>query len=113
MCFIEHCEKIVREKISIKRLDIPGVSKFGVHGYDNTLPQMQAVFMANGPRFKKGVEIPFLQNIDLFHLFARLLKIEHLVADLGIDGNDRRDVWNEILQNSCDGSLLCKFQQFV
>lgn len=59
---------------------------------------MQAVFMANGPSFKKGIEIPFLQNIDLYHLFARLLNIEELTADLNIDGTDRLETWNQILQ---------------
>lgn len=73
-------------------------TKFGRHGYDNLLPSMQAVFMANGPRFRTGVEIPFLQNIDLYHLFARLLNIEELVPDLHIDGIDRREIWNQMLK---------------
>lgn len=73
-------------------------TKYGRHGYDNRLPSMQAVFMAHGPRFRSGVEIPFLQNIDLYHLFAKLLQIDELVPDLHIDGIDRRDVWNQILK---------------
>lgn len=73
-------------------------TKYGRHGYDNLLPNMQAVFMAHGPRFQTGVEIPFLQNIDLFHLFARLLNIEELVPDLRIDGADRREVWKQMLK---------------
>jgi len=83
-------------------------SKFGCHGYDNRSPTMQAVFMANGPRFKKGVEISFMQNIDLYHLFARLLNIEDLVANLNIDGNDRTQIWNQILHKQCKNSLLYK-----
>lgn len=71
--------------------------RFGVHGYDNLAPNMQAVFLANGPRFRHGVEIPFVQNIDLYHLFARLLGIARFVPKLRIDGTDRVDVWKEML----------------
>lgn len=73
-------------------------TKYGVHGYDSKSPIMQAVFLANGPRFKSGVEIPFIENIDLFHLFARLLNIESLTNDLGIDGTDTIDTWNLMLK---------------
>lgn len=73
-------------------------TKYGRHGYDNRLPSMQAVFMAHGPRFRTDVEIPSLQNIDLYHLFARLLDAEELVADLHIDGIDRQDIWEQMLK---------------
>lgn len=73
-------------------------TKFGAHGYDNSYSTMQAVFFANGPRFKKGVKIPFIQNIDLYHLFAKLLNIETLSEELELDGINRRDVWNQILK---------------
>lgn len=76
---------------------IPG-TKFGCHGYDNKSPKMQAAFVANGPRFRSGVEIPHLQNIDLYHLFARLLNIEQLAAELHIDGIDRLQLWNQMLK---------------
>lgn len=59
---------------------------------------MQAVFLAHGPRFQNGVEIPFLQNIDLYYLFARLLNIEHLAAELDIDAVDRKQIWNQMLK---------------
>lgn len=58
---------------------------------------MQAVFLANGPRFQHGVEIPFIQNIDLFHLFVRLLDIEQYVKKLHIDGVDRPEIWAKML----------------
>lgn len=75
---------------------IPG-EILGINGYDNVVPSMQAVFLANGPRFQHGVEIPFLQNIDLFYLFARLLNIERFVPDLHIDGVDRTEIWKQML----------------
>lgn len=59
---------------------------------------MQAVFMANGPKFRKGIEIPNMQIIDLYHLFARLLNIEELAANLDIDGVDRQDIWDQMLE---------------
>lgn len=71
--------------------------RFGVDGYNNLAPSMQAVFLANGPRFQSGIEIPFLQNIDLYHLFARLLDIEKLIPNLHIDGTDRMDIWKKML----------------
>lgn len=79
-------------------LVIPGVTKFGTHGYDNMAPSMQAVFMANGPRFKKGVQISSMQNIDLYHLFAKLLHIEKFAANLNIDGINRQEIWEKMLQ---------------
>ena len=83
-------------------------SRFGCHGYDNRASSMQAVFMANGPRFQKGIEIPFMQNIDLYHLFARLLNIEDLAADLGIDGSDRPEIWNQMLHKQCKNNAFSK-----
>lgn len=82
--------------------DIPGVSKFGVHGYDNTAPSMQAVFMANGPRFKDGVTVPTMQIVDLYHLFAKLLNIQALTANLNIDGINRQEIWNQMLRKYVD-----------
>lgn len=82
--------------------DIPGVTKFGAHGYDNNAPSMQAVFMANGPRFKEGVTLPTMQIIDLYHLFATLLNIHDLVEDLDIDGVNQQAIWNQILREYDD-----------
>lgn len=76
---------------------IPG-TKFGCHGYDNQSPKMQAVFVAHGPRFRSGIEIPSLQNVDLYYLFARLLNIEQYAAKLGLDAVDRQKIWNQMLK---------------
>lgn len=59
---------------------------------------MQAAFVAHGPRFRNGVVIPFLQNIDLYYLFARLLNIEQFAAELDIDAVDRQGLWNQMLK---------------
>lgn len=70
---------------------------FGAHGYDNLAPRMQAVFLANGPRFQHGIEISFVRNVDLYHLFARLLGIEVYASKLQIDGIDRPEIWAKML----------------
>lgn len=79
--------------------DIPGVTRFGAHGYDNKAPSMQAVFMANGPRFKEGVTVDSIQNVDLYHLFAKLLNIEVFAINLDVDGINQKDIWKQMLQN--------------
>jgi len=45
----------------------------GTHGYDNALQSMQALFVANGPAFRQGIEIAPFENIDLYDLLARIL----------------------------------------
>ena len=57
----------------------------GNHGWDPALPNMGALFLANGPAFRRGVEIPDVENIHLYNL---------LCATLGLrpapnDGDDR------------------------
>ncbi len=55
----------------------------GDHGYDNAAPDMQAIFIANGPGVRRGAEIIGLRNVDVHALLGRLLNIP-LPAD---DGN--------------------------
>jgi len=47
----------------------------GDHGYDNAAPEMQAVFIANGPGVRRGVTIRGLENVDVHALLGRLLGI--------------------------------------
>src|SRR5690606_9311631 len=47
----------------------------GSHGYDPDLPSMRALFVARGPAFRQGVEIPAFDNVDVYPLLARLLGI--------------------------------------
>lgn len=61
---------------------------------------MQATFLANGPRFKKNVKIPFMEIVDFYHLFARLLGIQDLAKDMNLDGVDRHDIWKQMLKKS-------------
>lgn len=47
----------------------------GSHGYDPRLPDMGALFIANGPAFRHGVEIPPVENIHLYNLLCAVLGV--------------------------------------
>ncbi len=47
----------------------------GAHGYDNANSDMHAIFYAAGPAFKKGYSFDSLNNIDIYNLICRILKI--------------------------------------
>lgn len=44
----------------------------GSHGYDPALPSMHAIFIANGPSFRRGVVLPAFDNVDVYPLLAKL-----------------------------------------
>lgn len=46
------------------------------HGYDNFAPEMEAIFYAAGPSFKKHVELPPMANVNLYLMIARILNIQ-------------------------------------
>jgi predicted AlkP superfamily pyrophosphatase or phosphodiesterase len=48
----------------------------GTHGYDNFAPEMEAIFYAAGPSFKKHVELPAMANVNLYLIIARLLHLQ-------------------------------------
>ncbi|HUD42014.1 MAG TPA: ectonucleotide pyrophosphatase/phosphodiesterase [Dokdonella sp.] len=45
----------------------------GEHGYDPALPSMQAIFIARGPAFVPGAQVPPIDNVDVYPLLAHLL----------------------------------------
>jgi predicted AlkP superfamily pyrophosphatase or phosphodiesterase len=45
----------------------------GNHGYDNTIPEMRAIFIANGPDIKPGVKLPVFDNVDVYDFEMKLL----------------------------------------
>jgi predicted AlkP superfamily pyrophosphatase or phosphodiesterase len=47
----------------------------GSHGYDPALPSMRAIFLARGPAFVPGTTLPAFDNVDVYPLLARLLRI--------------------------------------
>jgi predicted AlkP superfamily pyrophosphatase or phosphodiesterase len=50
----------------------PGYDR-GTHGYDPALPNMGALFIASGPSFRHGVEIPDVENIQVYNLLCAAL----------------------------------------
>lgn len=47
----------------------------GSHGFDNTLKDMQAIFVARGPAFKKGVGVKGLRSVDLYEMFCHMFGV--------------------------------------
>ncbi|PWJ58067.1 putative AlkP superfamily pyrophosphatase or phosphodiesterase [Dyadobacter jejuensis] len=60
-----------------------GIEVFGVHGYDPTFKDMQGIFYAQGPAFKKGYTTGSVKNI---HLYPLMCKILGLPIPAAIDG---------------------------
>lgn len=48
----------------------------GAHGYDNYRPEMEAIFYAAGPSFKKNVKLPVMANVNLYLIISRLLNLQ-------------------------------------
>ncbi len=46
------------------------------HGYDNHLLNMHGIFIAEGPRFNKGLQTGTLQSVDVYPLLCKLLGVE-------------------------------------
>jgi predicted AlkP superfamily pyrophosphatase or phosphodiesterase len=47
----------------------------GAHGFDPAALEMQAVFVAHGPAFRKGVTLAAVDNVDVYPLMARVLHV--------------------------------------
>lgn len=48
----------------------------GEHGYDNDDPDMSALFLAEGPAFRRGIEMPRFDNVDVYPLLMHLLGLQ-------------------------------------
>jgi predicted AlkP superfamily pyrophosphatase or phosphodiesterase len=48
----------------------------GAHGYDNFAPEMEAIFYASGPSFKKNKILPVMPNVNLYLIISRLLNLQ-------------------------------------
>ncbi|SFU16319.1 Predicted pyrophosphatase or phosphodiesterase, AlkP superfamily [Algoriphagus locisalis] len=81
---------LTRMKDNMDRLD---TEVFGEHGYSPAYKDMHAIFYANGPAFKSGLEIETFQNI---HVYPLICKILGLPTPDNIDG--RLEVLEPILK---------------
>ncbi|XP_015795008.1 ectonucleotide pyrophosphatase/phosphodiesterase family member 5 [Tetranychus urticae] len=50
--------------------------KVAFHGYDNLLPSMRPIFLAEGPLFKPSYLIEPFHSVNLYSLFCHILKIQ-------------------------------------
>lgn len=48
----------------------------GAHGYDNRIQSMQATFIAHGRAFKKGKTVEPFENIHIYELMCKILKLK-------------------------------------
>jgi predicted AlkP superfamily pyrophosphatase or phosphodiesterase len=58
-------------------------TRWGMHGWDPTLPSMHALFMIAGPDLPPGTRIPAIDNVDVYSLMTELLGLR---SASGIDG---------------------------
>jgi predicted AlkP superfamily pyrophosphatase or phosphodiesterase len=58
-----------------------GKLSLGDHGFDNADPLMQALFVAHGPAFRVGANVPALSNVDVYPLMAHLLGLRAAAND--------------------------------
>ncbi len=61
-------------------------TNIGKHGFDNDMPDMQAVFYAWGPAFKEGMTIKSFENVHIYPLLAKILGLAYSHK---IDGKEK------------------------
>ncbi len=66
-----------------RTFSLNGRTNLGQHGFDNSLPDMQATFYAWGPAFKKHYQIGNFDNVHIYPLVAHILGLK---IDNQIDG---------------------------
>jgi predicted AlkP superfamily pyrophosphatase or phosphodiesterase len=47
----------------------------GAHGYDPRYREMHGLFVASGPRLRRGVVLPEIRNVDIYALLCTLLDV--------------------------------------
>lgn len=60
----------------LRRADVaqhPDRFRGGAHGYDDTVSVMRAIFLGEGPAFRRGVVAPAFRNIHIYDLLAKIL----------------------------------------
>ncbi len=55
--------------------------KFGAHGYDPKFPDMNAIFIGNGPAFNSGVVLKPFDNVNIYDLEMKLTGVPALPND--------------------------------
>lgn len=59
-----------------KKKGLPGLTNtFGDHGYPTNTSEMEPIFVAAGPSFKRGFKAPSFSNVDVYPLLCHLLSL--------------------------------------
>jgi len=53
----------------------------GTHGYDPRYKEMHGIFYAKGPAFKHGYVHPTVENVNIYPLIAKILKLKPIQTD--------------------------------
>nr|WP_298125152.1 ectonucleotide pyrophosphatase/phosphodiesterase [uncultured Pseudoxanthomonas sp.] len=69
------CQSDTGWRLQLRRHPLPLQALKGEHGFVPEDPQMRAFFVASGPDFVPGVELPAFDNVDVYPLLAHLLRI--------------------------------------
>jgi hypothetical protein len=48
----------------------------GNHGWDPATSNMGGLFLAHGPAFRRGAEIPDVENVHVYHLLCAALQVK-------------------------------------
>ena len=69
----------VTTRAGLQRLNdrVPG----GTHGYDPKNRSMHGLFIAAGPQFKSGVVVPAFENVHVYELLCRVLRLRPVLND--------------------------------
>jgi predicted AlkP superfamily pyrophosphatase or phosphodiesterase len=59
--------------------------EWGTHGYDPALPSMRALFVAEGPAFRRGIVVEPFGNIHVYELMCAVLGLEPAANDGSMD----------------------------
>lgn len=60
-----------------------GVGYRGMHGFDNELESMRALFVGHGPAFKRSKMVEPFANVDVYNIMTKILKLKPARNDGG------------------------------
>jgi predicted AlkP superfamily pyrophosphatase or phosphodiesterase len=82
LCLANVHWRITTSEYAAKR---KGRVSLGEHGFDNAEPLMQAIFVAHGPAFRVGANVPAFPSVDVYPLMTHLLGIPSAANDGNYD----------------------------
>lgn len=78
--------------IASTRTSTREAERWGMHGWDPSLPSMHAFFMIAGPGIRAGAVVPEVRNIDVYPLMTELLGLDPAPGIAGRSGHIQRMV---------------------